>query len=344
MPFFSIRPGAIFNIRAKRGVPFLYRKIITHGYVNGGYANSVAWRNVNSLNHSTDTTTNHGDLMQFAGNYMGGAHGKDIAFIFGTNGSGNEAVGATTANTSCYNMRTNAGYARTTSMNTPGNVGNGLGLMDCDEDGFARYSWISGGNSTAQIYKFDLVTEISLAAISTSFPQEPSEAAGGSGMMHETFGYWWISTAPTTTGKLKFTYATETQSVPSITPGQHSNQKGISSKLGVGYAGNEGTYLGGNFLRKTSFPTETVVSTASIAKPVQNSGEENFDMGQDHQYMIGMYNGAQLNTAWRFNYATDSGYQGGASMQPTGTQSGTGSSAGVAIPGRSSAAVSWKAN
>ena len=162
-------------------------------------------------------------------------------------------------------------------------------------------------------------------------------------MMDEKFGYWWISTNPTTTGKLKFTYATETQSVPAITPGQHSNQKGISSKRGVGYAGNEGTYLGGNFLRKTSFVTETVISTTSIAKPVQNSGEENFDMGQDRQYMLGMYNGAQLNTAWRFNYATDSGAQLGASGQPTGTQSGTGSTAGAAIPGRSSAVMSWKA-
>lgn len=342
MPFFSIRPGAIFNVRSRRGVPFLYRRIITAGYVNGGYANSVAWRNVNTVNHSTDVTTNLGDLMQFSGNYNAGAHGKDIAYIFGTNGSGSEGVGVW-ANTSCYNMRTNSTYNRTTSMNTPGTVGNSQGLMDCDEDGVARYAWMSGNNATASIYKFDLYTEVSLAAISTSFPQDNSgEAAGGSGMMHETFGYWWTSTAPTTTGKLKFTFATETQSVPTVNAGQHSNQKGISSKLGVGYAGNEGTYLGGNYLRKTSFITESTLSSTSIAKPVQNSGEENFDMGQDHQYMLGMYNGAQLNTSWRFNYSTDTGFQGGASMQPTGTQSGTGSTAGAAIPGRSSGVMSWR--
>jgi hypothetical protein len=41
-------------------------------------------------------------------------------------------------------------------------------------------------------------------------------------------------------------------------------------------------------------------------------------MGQNHQYMLGMYNGAQNNISWRFNYATESGFQGGASMEPKG--------------------------
>ena len=41
-------------------------------------------------------------------------------------------------------------------------------------------------------------------------------------------------------------------------------------------------------------------------------------MGQDHQYMIGMYNGLQNNLSWRFNYASEQGFQGGTSMEPKG--------------------------
>jgi hypothetical protein len=53
-------------------------------------------------------------------------------------------------------------------------------------------------------------------------------------------------------------------------------------------------------------------------------------MGQDHQYMLGMYNGAQNNIAWKFMYASESGAQGGASMEPKGK------------PGASSGHCSWR--
>ena len=50
--------------------------------------------------------------------------------------------------------------------------------------------------------------------------------------------------------------------------GPISPQKGFSSKLGKGYAGNEGTYNGGNNLRVWNYSTETVQST--VSKPVTN--------------------------------------------------------------------------
>ena len=67
---------------------------------------------------------------------------------------------------------------------------------------------------------------------------------------------------------------------------------------------------------KTSFTTNSTASGPS--KPVGNCGEENLTMGQDHQYMIGQYNGLQNNISWKFNYASEQGFQGGASMEPKG--------------------------
>jgi len=40
-------------------------------------------------------------------------------------------------------------------------------------------------------------------------------------------------------------------------------------------------------------------------------------MGQDWQYMLGQYNGAQNNNNWKFYYATDSGTANVAGLSPT---------------------------
>jgi len=54
-------------------------------------------------------------------------------------------------------------------------------------------------------------------------------------------------------------------------------------------------------------------------------------MGQDHQYMLGMYgNSVQNNRGWKFNYYTDSGYELGAGSIRTG------------VPGGSSGHCAWR--
>ena len=68
-----------------------------------------------------------------------------------------------------------------------------------------------------------------------------------------------------------------------------------------------------------------------MSKPHGNCGEENFDMGQDWQYMMGMYDGLQNNKGWKFSYATDSGSQ----LSGGSLRSGQ--------PGSSSGHGSWKA-
>lgn len=54
-----------------------------------------------------------------------------------------------------------------------------------------------------------------------------------------------------------------------------------------------------------------------------NSGEENLDMGQAHQYMMGMYDGAQNNRGWKWTYATNSGSELGSGSVRTGVPGGS---------------------
>ena len=84
--------------------------------------------------------------------------------------------------------------------------------------------------------------------------------------------------------------------------------------------GNEGTYNAGYNLRHYTSATD---SYYTISKPIGNSGEENFDMGQNWQYMMGMYDGAQNNRGWKFTYASDSGYELGSGSVRTGVPGGS---------------------
>jgi len=345
MPFFSARPTAVFGVRSKRGLlPYLTRQVLTTGYVAAGYRNTVTWRNVNSINNSTDTTTNLGDLLQSGGSYGAQAQNRNNAYIIGTNGTGTDGWGAFTT-TACFNMRNNTTLARNASMDNAYATSHSMSIYETDLDGNYNYAYLTGGNASNNIIRrFNMTTEAldTVSTWSTSYPNIGNDTGeGSSALMNESYGIWYNGT-----NKYKFTYATKTETVPSAMPGNSSQQRGMSTKLGVGYAGNEGSYNGGNYLRKTNLTTDATVSTTSIAKPHQNCGEENMTMGQAHQYMLGMYNGAQLNLSWRFNYSTDSGFQGGASMQPSGTASGTGVGGAnhpeATIQGRSSGMCFWR--
>jgi hypothetical protein len=53
-------------------------------------------------------------------------------------------------------------------------------------------------------------------------------------------------------------------------------------------------------------------------------------MGQGWQYMMGMYDGAQNNRGWKFNYTTEAGSELGSGSVRTG------------VPGGSSGHCVWK--
>jgi hypothetical protein len=303
MPFFSSRPTAIFNVRGSGLKPWLYRQILTKGYVGCGYKDGVPWRNVNSLNMSTDTCTNMGDLFTETANYCAGAQSRDVAFMFGTGG-----VGAFTS-TSVFNMRNDTAHTKTSAMNTAYTCGDVGTIQSHDLNGSGQMCYINGSVGGAFIQKFNLQLEQYISSIATSFGQA---GVGASGHFGERQGYWWNDTPE----NRKFVFSTETETaLTNNTVGWHSQQKGFNSKLETGFAGGQGSYALGYTLRKWNYVTETVVSNPS--KPIGNCGEENFSNGQTANWMLGMYDDLQTNRAWRYNFATDTGFEGGASMQPT---------------------------
>ena len=295
------------------GSRFLYRQVITTGYVAGGYANSSPWRNVNRMAAATDVMTNLGDLLDIAANYTSGACSRTKAFMWGAGPSWDSATQTTVG----FNMITETGSGLNAAWNMAVSR-NDCGTIFKEHE----YCFITGGGSAAvDIFNFTL--ETMRVGLTAGQAGDVSYQYGVSAFSDETVGYWWG------TGGQKLTFATETTYTVGTAGNVNVNgqQKGISSKLNRGYLGNEGTYNGGYNLRRY----ETVVdSYYTIGKPIGNSGEENFDMGQAHQYMMGMYDGAQNNRGWKFRYYTDSGFELGSGSTRTG------------VPGGSSGHCFWK--
>ena len=284
-------------------VSFLLRQVITKGYVLAGYRNSQPWTSVNEVTHSTDITIDLGGPLNNSTAYPGGMCDDTFAYLL----KANNAVGGTGTNVNKYNMRTNVSVIGPSS---PYNVGNAGTIMHKEQD----YAYGKPADGSAAIMKFNFTTQSWMSSLGASYGNNSQTM---SAFYHEKVGYHYGDD-----NGVKLTFATESQAQSPIN-GFHGQQKAISSKLERLYAGNEGSYNGGYNLRRFAVATETNIGT--VSKPIGNCGEEDFDMGQNWQYMLGNYNGEQNNRSWRFNYATDSGYEGGASMQSKG------------VPGRSSA-------
>lgn len=286
--------GRIKNKGGRFYNEFKYRQIINYAYVGCGYKNASPWKNVHKTVASTDQTTNLGTLMQYAAAYTSGGCSLNIFYMWATY----DGFPGNTTQTSATNMFTEASYALTANMN----------MIDARDDCATVFQehdkcWISGGGNSS-IDRFNFWTE-------TMATSTLSGGIGGflSSFSDQFYGFWGNEG-----GTQKVTYATETVAA-STTYFVHSQQKGISSKMRKGYCGNEGDYAGGYNLRRWFFPTDTNIG--NVAKPDGNCGEENFTMGQDWQYLLGQYNGAQNNNNWKFYYATDSGTANIAGLSPT---------------------------
>jgi len=290
--------GANGRTKTKGGrffAEFKYRQIINYAYVACGYKDSSPWKNVHKTVSSTDQTTNLGTLMQYAAGYCSGGCSLNVFYIWGAS----DSFPGTTTQTVATNMFTESSYSLTSAMNT-------LSARDDSATIFQEYNtlWVSGGGD-AGIDRFNCWTE-TMATSSLS----GGLSGAGSSFSDQYYGYW--GDGGTTQ---KITFATEAIATYSNNCFVHPQQKGFSSKMRKGYCGNEGSYNAGYNLRRWSFPTDTNIG--NVTKPDPNCGEENFTMGQDWQYMLGNYNGAQNNNNWKWFYATDTGLLAVAGLSPT---------------------------
>lgn len=288
---------------------FKYRHVIAYSYLAGGYKSSSPWKNAHKTVNATDQTSHIGELLDYPASYTSGACSRFTFFMWSVNDDGawKSASNIHGTYTSAINMFNDTNLAHEAKFDT--NIARSdLGTMFKEQE----YAYLfSGGSATVEI--FDLTNE-SLMTLYTLSTINGSD--GGSAFSDEHYGYGWTSSAG-----VKLNFATETFAT-SPHWSAHSQQKGISSKLGKGYAGNEGSYSGGYNLRRWSNQTDT--NLGNVAKPDANCGEENFTMGQDWQYMLGNYNGVQNNNSWKFTYATDTGVLNPSGLSP-GVNAGTSS-------------------
>ena len=290
------------NENRKELPQFFYRNIINYAYTAGGYINSSPWKTVHRTTASTDQTVNVGDLLDYPSSYSSGACSKTILFMWSVNTDGTWKSATTVADTftSAVNMVTETNYAHQTKFDLA-NARDNLGTVFQETE----FAWMFGG-SVATVEKFNLTNESMYANTWSSI----TSSLGCSAFSDLNWGYVYGSESG-----VKIQFATDTifaaqQWAPS------GQQKGISSKLGFGFCGNEGTYNGGYNLRTWYLANESNIGT--VSKPHANCGEENFTMGQDWQYMIGCYDGTgQTNNSWKFTYATRTGSENPSGLAPT---------------------------
>ena len=297
---------------------FKYRQIINFSYLAGGYKSSSPWKNVHRTTNSTDQTVHLGELMDYPASYTSGACSKSILFIWSTNtdNAWKSATDVQSTHTTGVNMVNETAYAHQSKWNLL-NARDDCGTLFKETE----FAYIFGG-SVATVEKFNLTNE---TMYTTYYPggapyitttTSITSSLGASGFSDENYGYGYGSESGN-----KCFFATDIFQTTTHW-GVSGQQKGISSKVGKGYCGNEGTYNGGYNLRRWDLFTETNIG--NVAKPDGNSGEENFTLGQDFQYMLGNYNGVQNNNSWKFTYATDTGIVNPAGLSP-GVNGGTSS-------------------
>jgi hypothetical protein len=279
-------------------ISFPHRQIITTTFTQGGYKSAAVWNNVNKTFHSNDVTINLGDgTMERGHNYQSGACSRDYSYVFG---AGNGHV-VSSNYVIAFNMRTEQNMTDIARNMNYNRIRFGCAFQ---ED---TYAWIHGGGRS-EIEQYNMITKTHIGNTGSTFSTGNAWA-----MSHENFAILWVESGDDRT----WTFATRTLTARGGTAvSAHHQQKSVQSKHTNCWAGNEGSYQGGYNYRRTNMITNSTSGT--ITKPVGNSGEENYTMGQDHQYMIGMYNGLQNNISHRFNYSTESGFRLGSSGEPKG--------------------------
>jgi hypothetical protein len=304
---------------------FRYRTVYTRGYMSAGYKNSTPWRNVNRTQHSTDVTTNLGDMVDYAASYIDGSWSDYYHYVYNMSG----AVQGSSNRTSSVNMSTESIRGVNTSWYTTSNRTNLGALMNSNLS--ACYITCGGSAGTD---KHNMVTEVMMAA--GTIANNPVGAGGTAGGVSRFFGefYGWINYSGSSAS---ISWSSETWTSGGLTFAENSDgqPKGLSSKLGFAYCAT-GSYAGSATYYKYNDVTggSTVLS---ISRP-ESCGEENQQVGQNWGYTIGSYNGAaQTNNAQKMNYLTDTCIAMGSDTQPKGhdgaSSAATGSASSLLLGG-----------
>lgn len=333
------------NTQSTIGSGWRYRTLYTHGYQAGGYKGSNPWRSVNKTWHMTDTTIYCGEQLDYSASYIAGAWSDLNAYVYGCfNGVGvNSAASQHTCSYSLFNgtkrssndlnfnffgsstvpygytgkdpgnpqgqdgTAGGSGISYGTGWNTTTNTqpaGVGGWEMNVTRSGYQggasailnQAGYVFGGGTTTT-NKHHFPTEIMYTT--TTSPQTWGDTASEAGQ-----NYAYVLGLSTTAGcqymNLSNDAFTQWSSFSANCTSDGVNRI-LMSKWGWFYAGRD-TNTSTN-QAKCSDTTQAYISTLT---KLGNFGEENYEMGQDWGYMLGMYNGQQTNWSVKYMYATDS--------------------------------------
>jgi hypothetical protein len=283
--------------------PFRYRTIFTRGYACNGYKNSSPWKNVNRMQHYTEVTTNLGDMFDYPSGYNSGGFSDYATYCYGDSNS----VGGSSAYVSGFNHATETNRTHLASFNlTQSSRGDSAVFMNST----LSAAYITGGNSAATDKHNYATDTMTATGTGTSSP------VGG-----VSCAWWgayrgWASSGSAGAGYMPFATETWTSTGSLVTGDGHS--KALSSKVGYSYV-RPGSYASYNYLVKFDDTTGSVVNS-SITDPNGIGGEENYNVGQENGYCIGLYDGrvGQVNTTLRVSYSADVITVLGATAQPKG--------------------------
>lgn len=284
-----------------RDYAFKFRTIFTRGYVSGGYQNSSPWRNVNRTVHYTDTTTNLGDMLDQAASYTDGSMSDYYQYVYCIQ----DAFQGSSNQTTSVNMSTETGRAMNSQMYTT-QSGDDVG---CIINATFTLAWIVGGSAT--IDKHNLVTEIMFSAGSGG-----TNVGTAGNYVCCWFGkdYGWVKHSSSGNRNHKIQFSNETWTTAGLTVGTDGWGKALPTKEGFAYVKN-----GGNTTTSCHRVDDTTgVSVQTNLSTPDNCGEENFEMGQNHGYCLGNYNGAQNNNTWKIDHTTHTMTRLGATAEPKG--------------------------
>jgi hypothetical protein len=281
---------------------FKYRTIYTHGYVSGGYKDVSPWRNVNRTVHSTDTTTNLGDILDRNAAYVDGSYNDYYQYIYATDNS----WPGTGTYTSSLNMSTETGRTNDSKWNTKSSLDN-YGDSGVIINSSLTMAWIvcTGTN----IDKHNLVTEV----------MYDSGQGGSCGTPGDWVCCWygqyygWVKHSSNGNRNHKIDFATETWSSAGLTVGTDGWGKALKTKEGYAYVKN-----GGNIVSSAYKVNDNTGSNIRTDLNFNNAGEENYETGQNWGYCLGEYNGAQNNNSYKVTHGTDTYTTLGSTTQPKG--------------------------
>ena len=279
--------------------PFLFRSIYTRGYNSGGYKSSSPWKNTNRTVHSTDITTNLGDQLDYGASYVMGGYSDYNQYVYGVA----DSFSGASKHTSSVSMITEARRTHNAAWNLQ---------TTRDEVGVLLSptlvtAYLSAGGSTSTD-KHNYVTEVMYAAGSapagflsgTSYGQTAAWQGATKGWLYQS-------------GAANFTFSTETWASGGTSVGTDGWGKALSTKHGHAYVKNGGNIVTGAFKLN-----DTTGAQMRTDLNFDNSGEENYQTGQNWGYCVGHYNGVQNNNTYKVHFLTDVYTVMGADTQPKG--------------------------